>query len=1569
MATELFGTAFCDKNTWYSGNSASYSPDKINDSQASTRWIGTAVNVTTSLQNFCGIKFSGRSDVTEVRINFASWGKNIKIGTWAVGADPASASFTKADIIQLRSVDAFLSNDDDNVVVTVGKTLRYAVTGSQIPGIVFYSDDNGYSSLTNTSGNSNTNLSINEVNIFGTPPSGTPSKLSATGIASSQYNDFGTAASITDGNVGTGWSSAGVGAGAVSDWIALQLDTPAIVKKIELYIHAWGKTIVIGYANSAPGSKAGFTVVRTIDVTVTPNDDLGVAWGRLKYNTILMPSNNVSALVWGAYTNDSGANILGIGGGAVDRIRMMEFNAYSNGDLIPAPPADPHPKPPASVPSLPYIVAPPSSWIKTEFATPGDFTFTPAVDTSVMLIVAQGAGCGGRVNISIAGDPTPNNATLLGGDSFASNSAGRIILAPGGKGPLIADPANFAGNLGTPCNWLRITDQGARAGGSTAIGASNGIGGGQSYLQGTPGATFTLAAQNTNGGVTATTTFTGTAALPFTPTFVNASRVSTTGLTTSMSLPPNGSQSVTASIEFSFKAYAGQVIQLTISHLIPSGQSSGSYSLNGGTPVQMNVSTGSTITPSFTVTENGTQTLRFTCFTNATTGTIPYVRVVNMTLTGVGYGGAASGASGRAAAIYLLPEPISFTVGKGGIGQAGGQAITTAQNGTRGSGAGVGGNGGDGVVTIYEWKGVPIYDKPPSPILSTYNIGITLEALAAYRTNYIGRAAAGLWKTQDSYTHKLRPRTKYVIALMTGPGGRGTYVGSGVVTPSEFALATTLTSGAITNVAGGGASGSITGTGGSGNGGPGGDMQDAPNVMLAVKGSPGYSTGFGGSTPNPSDIAGNYGTGSASYYLNTSGGGCGGYGLVAIPASQFTADRTMQIVVGNTDGSALGGAVFLYETENDYGPFITQLVESIFRKETNAGTAITQTAEQVLRKETNATTAITQTPEQILYKESDSTNNLQVSHANIAFIVDAEDPSTAVTQTTEMALLREKQAPTAVTQNVEQVFMRVGILPFRITQTAEMVFAAELPSVFWLNFGTLQYPLVKRSYDSSVGRATSVQPGAYIQLESPHMDGTTLVVNGVEKGLSSPVANNDQVFIRGGITNFYQKEMNVYTYYTKNGVIARELVGQWKFVREDLVPTISRKYSVPYTNKTWIQTRAYGGLANIIPLWTRALSATGATLSALYANGRSALAGLTSMFTKALGSVFSGNGAVVSQNNHDLFVGPEADFMQAKPVYAEGPKSIITIAQEVLGEQVGGAGAASPHVSLGVLEGYDQMIPGAEPVTMLEFERVQQHIDHYENTDFIGDMHAGFGVWTAIDYLTGNPVGFGKVAKEYEYNAVGKSYSSEQEYTAIYNSGTGKPFSMGFMGTIAYSVLAGVSYTKNSGIGTGNWLMPEGQADITRAGFGLVTMNSAERAIAHPHLVDRSVERDGGKNLGYFDSSPIMHKVGFGNFEQSVVKSSVNSGTVERIVIHTQHYLALVNLTAYRPAEAISGRGKASLYMGFDTLQDVQDYTEQYAGVTTLAAYNGFVYNLAVDKSFVCEIYFNGPVSGLIQGG
>ena len=103
-------------------------------------------------------------------------------------------------------------------------------------------------------------------------------KLNGTALASSQWNDFGTIAAINDGNNATGWSGGGVS--STADWAAILFAGAEKAKQVDAYFYSWGNTIVIGYANAAPTSKASFTVVRTIDVRTQPNDDLGVPWAR-----------------------------------------------------------------------------------------------------------------------------------------------------------------------------------------------------------------------------------------------------------------------------------------------------------------------------------------------------------------------------------------------------------------------------------------------------------------------------------------------------------------------------------------------------------------------------------------------------------------------------------------------------------------------------------------------------------------------------------------------------------------------------------------------------------------------------------------------------------------------------------------------------------------------------------------------------------------------------------------------------------------------------------------------------------------------------------------------------------------------------------------------------------------------------------------------------------------------------------------------------------------------------------------------------------------------------------------
>jgi len=1393
-------------------------------------------------------------------------------------------------------------------------------------------------------------------------------KLDGTAIASSQWNDFGTIAAINDGNNATGWSGGGVG--STADWAAIQLLGAAKAVQVDAYFYSWGNTIVIGYSNTAPTSKASFTVVRTVDVRTQPNDDLGVPWARLTKNTLILPGD-VAGLYWGIYTNDVGPGILGFNGGGLDRARIMELNFYKDDTIIPAVPSGPNPKPPSGSPAMPFATTP-GGWTRTEIAVNGSGTFTPGVDTTLIAVGLQGAGAGGRVNVSTTGLTTPNDSTLNGGDTFISNASGQIAVAPGGIGNATPFLPKFPGSLGTLCDWIRATDGSGRAGGTTAIGSNTSVAGGASFMGGTAGTVITggLATQDTNGPVTATTTFTGVAALPFTPTYVNANRNSSLGLVTTSGLAPSAGNPTTGSVEYSFKAYAGQTFTVNAVAIAPAGTCTLTYYLNGVAKGTLVAANGTAFPVNFTAEVDGTQTIKFELITTATTGSPPLFRLTNMTVAGVGQAGAQSGASGRAAAFFFLPDgPFDYTVGKGGIGQPGGQAITASHHGTRGSGGGGGGgNGGDGVIVIYEYKNPLPLEKAPTPLFPTYNQSLTNEVLAAYRTNYTGTASvtAGLgWGSQTAFTHKLRPRTKFVLAVMTGPGGQ--WRGTNVALEPDQSLPTVLTSGSIVNTAESGWTGKTYG-GSTGNGGIGGNMLPADNVLFGAKGTTGQ--GSGASDTNQSVIAGSFGSGGQSSYLNIAGGGCGGYGLVAISSAQFNESRTLDLLIGNTGTSAGAGAIFIYESETDYGPFITQLAEEILFQSGIAATVTTQTAEQVLIKQTDAGSNISQTSENILYKESDSANNLQVSHAHIAFVVDADDPSTTVSQNSENILYRQGPASTFVSSSVENVFMRTGTLPFRISSTVELVFAAELPSVFWLNFGTIQYPMIRQSYDSQIGRATSVQPGAYIQLESPHMDGTTLVVNGVEVGLSSPVSNNDQIFIRGGITNFFQTEMNVYTYYTKNGQIARELVGQWKFTREPLTPTHSRKYSAQYTNTSWIKTHNYFSLANIVSIWTQARTMLGATLDSLYVSGRSALADVTSMFTKALATVFRGPDAIADQKNHSTFEGPDADFTQALTTEFRGPDAIITKAQETNTASNNAANDNPPNVHLEPVFGFEQSYLGLDPEDLFDFEQYQQHIDQYENTNFEGNTAKGFGLTLAVEYKMIGPTGSALVHKDYEYNAVGKSYSSEQIFTAIPNSGVGIPFFMGFIGTIAYSVLVATDYTKSAPAGTGTWLLPTGDAYVGRNGFGMFAFTGTEKANAHPELADREVYVHHAHEQGYFTTSPIMHKVGFGTFEKFGIITKVYSSVFGLGSVHVKQNSAMAPLSAYRPAEAVSGRSnQASLYMGFDSLQDVQDYTEQYSGVTTLQMYNGYVYNLEVDKSFVCEIYFNGPISGLIQGG
>jgi hypothetical protein len=1389
--TPLTGTAFCDKNTWWSSNNPGYAPSKMIDGVLDgLRWIGAALDVTASLQNFAGIKFTGLQDIVDVQVHIASWGKSFKIGTWANGTDPAGASFTKAQIIPLKSYDSTVHTDDDGLAIGIEKWLRFSVPTNQIPGVLFYCDDNSANPLSNNAGAANSNESLNEIKIFG---------------------------------------------------------------KI---------------------------------VTVT-----------------------------------DGIN----------------------------------PKPPASVPTVPYTAAPPIGWTKTAFSTAGNFTFTPAADTTMLLAVAMGAGSGGRVFTNLDGSPTLNNTTLFGGDTILTGPNGVLLNAGGGKGQVAglanAKPSDIFEN------WWRYIDHGSTVGALTGAGNATAAAGRAAPFGSTAPPSFTLAIAQTNNPLTAlTTNFNNNNAVPITPSVsTNFSRNASYGWT-STNTDPNSK----AILTFNFKGYIGQRITFS-AYKYSTEATAFNLFLNGVQVYQVGGGGSGSYDMPVTLTAEGDQVFTFEFTRSAGLPSVQgFVGIYRIALDNIGYAPTLGGATGRAQSAFLPVLPVSFTVGKGGIGQPGGQNVTAAQNGTGGSGAAAGGNGGDGFVYFYEYKGNVLFEKPNEPLtFAKVNVS-TAELPGLYRSDYKGRAV--LSPGFDTFIHNLRPRTKNVLVLMVGAGG---VVGLAADHPFSQQPPTTVKHDINTWITTSGQSGGQYANTGKSLGG----VYTSPTDTLYAKN--GDNSGYSYDDTALSSFFDGSGNGARSYAYNY-GGGAGALILFSLSVDP-TDDRSLELQIANVYGSNTPqpGAVTIFETETDFGPYISQLVESLLIKNSYGDTATTQSAQQVLLKNGLVGSNTSQTTEMLLVKESD-VNDLQVSYMNVAFLYEATDPNTAVSQTAEQVLIKSGIENTLVTQMPEMVFMKSDKLPIRFTQAAEMLFVAELPSVLWLNFGTLEYPVKNQLYTSSTGRATSVKDGAYIQLEGNVAPGTTMFRNGVDVGLSTPIANNDQIYIVGGVTNYYQTFINVYVYYITNGQVTREQAGTWKVLQPILTAVKPRSYAA-YTAFSWLRHTHGFATSSLIPQAVKANSIYGAFVDYLAQKVSYAASNLTSEFVKAAVSTFESYTEALMQkaNSRIAEVTLVPEFTKNNSLIAEVTVDWKAVKTKDAYVTVGYDDAPKAHIVYTDVAGYSETKAGYGTYIVSDagFDLIQTGDGFYiiQESDIAKAGYADY----IIEESDIAKAGYGKVDQIFEHFYRDHAYFSEVVYTAISSSGATGVFPMGWFGTIAYSVLTSTNYQIGVTIGTGHWLMPTGDALYAKAGFGFANMPLPDKAIAHSELYGVGVEKHGAHDNGYFSTYGITHKIGIATFQSGTAYSGVHSDTASasNTPIKTIHKSSTASLTPYRYAQSANGRGAASLYMGFDTKQDALDFTQNFYGVTTIAMYNGFVYNLDIDKSFVCEIYYNGPISGLIQGG
>lgn len=951
--------------------------------------------------------------------------------------------------------------------------------------------------------------------------------LYGTPTSSSEYNDFGLTAAIADGSNGSGWS-AGNAYGAV-DFIGYVYPTPTKVRKVEAYFYSWGRTIIIGVADAWPVSQAGFTVLRTIDVYDTPNDDLGVPWARQTLNTILLPAGTPSKQVLAIWTNSTAANKLGVSGGAVDRMRLMELSAYTDDSDPPAPVAT-NPKPPATVPVSPFTALPNANWTRTEYSTAGTFNFTPNAATSLVLAIIQGAGAGGRINIGLNGIETATIDGTAGGDSYISSDAGLLWKAPGGIG--VATPEEPW--LTNPENWLRYVDLGQRNGATNGRGSIPAPAGAISLLGGTQGAQWTTAFADTNSGILAVPQqLGGTGQLPGSVVLNGFIR----SATASEGFVNTNSGVGTWTVEYTLNAYAGQIISWYYGRNTSAYQGSMEFQVNGIYQfTDQSAFIGNKQSAGFLVTQTGPQTIKM-IFVGTAAALPNGVKMYAVTTDGLGYGGSTSGASGRLLQSYMMPKPLTIVVGAGGNGITGGQTVPASANGQRGSGGAGGGKGGDGVVIIYEYK-IPLSgENPLAPVLASFNLTPAAEQVGFYRTNYFSTKANEV----VNFRHKLRPRSKAVYALIVGAGG-GVWIGADAVklAPPNTKIFTDKIAyevGSGQCSSGPNGNGSTPGAGGVYIGGGG-------EPLITKNGGQGFSGASSGVTT--SGITGNFGDGAGSNAYTWAGGGSAAYALVALGEKDFNSDHSVDISFSGpqfkTSTQGTSGAVYLFETETVIGPITSQTAQLVLQKNLIGPTQVSQAAQLVLQK-TN----------------SGAPSNTQVSQV-VMMILQRNPKSTGTSVTEQMLEVVTTAEPgnARISQSVQSVLVESEPVSQNVTQVASLVLIKENPTIIQvMDFGVMRYPLKNQLYTSLINKIDGVGQGntLRVQLEGDLPVGSSLIINGVDTGsMTAMVKDGDTIQLKGGVTNYFITSQFLYAYLQRGDQIIREHAGFWSVLQADLSP-------------------------------------------------------------------------------------------------------------------------------------------------------------------------------------------------------------------------------------------------------------------------------------------------------------------------------------------------------------------------------------------------------------------------------
>ena len=1679
-------------NAYASTNYAGYPPSNLIDGTDSA-WL--SLPNTSLAAQFAGVQFSDKKVVRKVVIKFSEyWSSELVIG-YSSSQPSAQSGVTRLRTITFSSTP----NDDLGVPIKVGVDLTFFLDA--YPAASFLT----VHPLTATTG---PYVGIAEItayeqsrDIIGDAPKAVGFGFGASTVTAGTGNQVSNA---FDASLTSWWLS--VLGSQSTQFIFLRPNedvTSGYIRVRFNSIYGWGDNIRIGYCVSGSVSLENTVNLRTINTvpgSTKAYDDNGV---------LIAPDVD---LVFEVPTFPKGAAIvLYPGSGRTAQSQLFtttsEYVCLNNfefyGLLAPVVPVDgANPIQPVPSPVVPYS-ADPTRWKHTTFTTVGDNAFTPDPDTTMLFVVLVGAGAGGRINQNLDGTPTENPTSLTGKPTNLFNENGDLIFSATGGG--LTSTAENVDNLNIfSTDWVRRLDlsyvlsiapsYSENSGAGAALNIDGSIAGVPVPLQSGTGAGLTTLLDFTKTAGTAATGFLAVSSSQW-------ARSNALGWQST-----NTAHSSVGYVNFAAKNYlAGQQLIFTYGSSSESRYDQLRITING-VVVLLTSSDTSNATFTYTIPRDGAYTVQFS-YTKDGSGSqgLDRVWVSSVTVPGAGYPQTRGGSTGRAFALTLLPAKYRFNIGTGGVGVPAGQIIPASAHGKGGAGGAGGGNGGNGLVIVYEYKGQNLFD-PPAPTDKPYtyfDAPISTAFPSFYRTNYLGNNLT----VPTAVKHALRPRTRNVIILMCGAGGPA-LSGSTGVDVSGTIYPTSHTFVKIGNNSYTAESGeNSTRTGSSNN--PFALAAGAVGNFVSTK-SPIFSQSGIPSNYSPSSalsVVGNYGQGGQGSSTNSSStnyyaGGSGALALICITPEELEGtDRILDIQVaqpgraGNypiTIGTP--GAVLIYETESVFPATITSLVEMVLRKDAIEKTRVSTEAQLllrkdaiektrvstdarlVLRKDTQPGAYVSGEAELILRKETE-VNDLQVTHLNLAIVYNADDPLTAISTDAELVLTKsqlvganvstdaelmlrkDNVAASRISWCMENILMRSPLLPTRISNTPRLLLVAEIASVFFLRFGTLEYPIKNQLYRSLTARATSVPDGAYIQLEGIFAPGTTMYINDVNVGLSSPIKNNDRVYIIGGVQNYFQTFINTYTYYTTNGEITREVCGSWQIIQPDLSAAIGRDYATA-ANLTWLKTIHTVATSQLVPQRAIANTTYKSFVEMLVSKIQTTSVKLAPAVTKALAQLIE-LGTLVSKTNpqahdlvpeftkmnnvtngiavnweqvqdHEVYVSTDWNKTSANVLFvpATWDRQIALHKKSSLTQIVSLA-----HDETGNLE----IVVGNTKQQTTNIEADLTKAGHTDDTAFVGintsayfgesavdaEMASGYHTYTlvAAEKDAGSSIGTDagdvsaevgspgaeiigleilkhsgyadladlgiikrvedatEVLQEYEYLEKDRSITATADYASISYSHYARYFSVGSIAVSAYSVLldavpdrvvggAAIIETEASSVEAGGSHNQPVTYQDQKAKYGEVEGMKPVKGDGHNEYYS-AIGEIARYAMGFiFSATPIKAIANYGSFSTESERTSVNAAAVlSNNYIVTKQYVNMHTLTPYRVAEAVNGVGKASLYMGFDTRQAALDYTSSYSDVTIKTQFNGFAYNVAVDKSFVCEIYFNGPVGWLLQGG